>query len=63
MKHLQYRVKKRNRCKEYGTSDGTRVRCTREKGHDGIHVTQLGNELILPWDKYSEEQLAKVNSK
>ena len=48
---MKYRVKKRNRCEEYGTSDGTRVRCTREKGHDGDHKTQLDEDLILEWDR------------
>jgi len=57
---LDYRVKKRKRCEEYGRADETRVRCTREKDHEGIHVTQISKDLIISWDRYSKKQLEEV---
>lgn len=44
----EYRVKKKNRCKEtYKPSGGAEVRCTKEKGHKGRHVCQLQNGPVL----------------
>jgi len=45
--NLQHRVKKKNRCPEYGYSNGTRVRCTRKENHEGKHICQIQTGAIL----------------